>query len=599
MKQRSSTSAHRSASAPFFRDHFRINRGQIFLLGLLLPFDIARQLLTPEILRRFIDAGATGRAGHLVMIYFALVLIGLGTTVLLTNVSTRLAWTSTNALRDRMIHGMLRRPASFFQRAAPGELVDRMDNDATRLGSMLSHLLLDLAAQTLLAAGVVAAMFHLDWRFGALFLPFAVAMIVLLRRQTGRVLPFLDAQRDTEAHILATVDEWSAGAEDLRAAGATRHVRRILWQLARREHRTGRQAAAAGTRWPATVQALSVISILLALALGVGLHRSGAATVGTVFAALSYATLIRFPLAQIASRIQEAQAAVVSLRRVREMLHDDPGPGTLAEGGTLSPEGRHDLVFDQVTFAYDDGPVVLDDVSFRLPAGATLGLVGRTGSGKSTLVGLAFRSFDPAHGRVLIGGHDLRSLDRAALRRSVAYIPQGITLFGATLRDNLTLFAPGHADDVLLNALREAGLGTLAETLPDGLDTRLDASWTGLSTGQGQMLNLARAFLTDPAVVLLDEPSSQIDPHTEQALRTALTRFARDRTAIIVTHRLETLDEADHILVLDEGRVLEYGRRADLLAATGSVFAGLSAEAPAGSSPEPLTGPAADGRPGT
>lgn len=566
-----------------FREHFRINRGKIALLGLLLPFDIARQLLTPEILRRFIDAGTagvTGPASRLVTVYFALVLAGLGTTVLVTNISTRLAWTSTNALRDRMIHGTLRQDASFFAGAGPGELVDRIDNDATRLGSMMSHLLLDLAAQTLLTIGIVAAMFHLDWRFGALFLPFAVTMLVMLRRQTGRAMPFLEAQRQTEADILAAVDEWSTGAEDLRACGGIRHMRRSLWELARREHRTGRLAAAAGIRWPATVQALSVISILLALALGVWLHQAGAATVGTVFAALSYATLIRFPLTQITSRMQEVQSAVISLRRVEQMLGS---PATTPDSGSLTCDGPHDLVFEHVTFAYDDGPVVLDDVSFHLPAGATLGLVGRTGSGKSTLVRLAFRGFDPVHGRIRIGRHDLRSLDRAALRRSVAYVPQGITLFSATLRDNLTLFAPGYDDDVLLDALRQAGLGALVETLPLGLDTMLDASWTGLSTGQGQMLNLARAFLTEPAVVLLDEPSSQIDPHTEQVLRAALTRFARDRTAIIVTHRLETLDQVDRILVLDDGRVLEYGRRAELLADTGSAFAGLLAEGRAGS----------------
>ncbi len=238
---------------------------------------------------------------------------------------------------------------------------------------------------------------------------------------------------------------------------------------------------------------------------------------------------------------------------------------------------RYELVFDRVTFGYDEGPAVLRDVSFRLPAGEILGLVGRSGSGKSTIIKLAFRHLVPSAGRIRLGSHDLSLLNRASLRHSVAYIPQGITLFDGTLRDNLTLFATGYDDGALLTALREAGLGALLESLPDGLDTHLDAGWTRLSTGEGQMLNLARAFLTDPAIVLLDEPSSQIDPRTERALRQALHRFARGRTAVIVSHRLETLEVADRILVLDDGQVAEYGARTALLADPDSAFARLIA----------------------
>lgn len=564
---------------PYFREHLRLNRGRITLLGLLLPLDIARQLLTPEILRRFIDAGIAGVKGSaqsLVTLYFILVVAGLGTSVLLANHSAKLAWKSTNALRDQIIRNVLHQRASYFYDVGPGELVDRMDNDATRLGSMMSHLLLNIAAQTLLAVGIVAAMFHLDWRFGAIFLPFTAAMLILLRRETGRTLPFLEAQRELEARILAAVDEWSTGAEDLRACGGTQYMRRSLWELARQEHRIRRLAATAGFRWPATVQALSVISTLLALALGVWLYQAGSATVGTVFAALSYATLIRFPLAQLASQMQEAQAAVVSLRRAWEILDDRPA---IHDGASIAGSGPHDLVFDGVTFSYGvDGPVVLDEVSFRLPAGSTLGLIGRTGSGKSTLIKLAFRDYDPTGGQIRIGEQDLRSLDRGELRRSVAYIPQVVNLFTGTLRDNLTLFAPGYDDDTLIEALHQAGLGPLIETLPDGLDTPLDPGWAGLSAGQGQMLNLARAFLTQPAIVLLDEPSSQIDPHTEQILRAALQKFADNHTAIIVTHRLETLSQVDQILVLDDGRVLEYGRRVELLADAESAFVGLLTE---------------------
>ncbi len=201
--------------------------------------------------------------------------------------------------------------------------------------------------------------------------------------------------------------------------------------------------------------------------------------------------------------------------------------------------------------------------------------MGATGSGKSTLIGLTFRRYDPDAGGVRIKGRDLRRLDRERLREEIMYIPQRTYVFCASVRDNVSLFDSTVPDERLERALEDAGLGGWLGGLPKGLDTGMNPADAGLSAGQGQLLNLARAFVTDPSVVLLDEPSSKVDPGTEATLRQALLRFTRGRTAVIVSHRLDLLREVDRILVLDSGRVVEQGDRVALLADPSSAFARL------------------------
>lgn len=558
----------------FFGRHLRANPLQVAALAVLLPIDILRQLLTPEVLRRFIDSSMSSappvEVWRLVGVYVALAVAGQLTAVLLVYVTTRFAWRSTNSLRVDLVIHCLRQDPEFFQRIPPGELVERIDGDATRLAGVMSGLLLEALAQSLLAIGIVAALFRLDWRFGLLYAPFVLAMVAVLRYQTGRAVPYVAAQRQAEAGILGFLAERINGAEDISANGATRYIRRSLWFLLGVEYGKSRRAARAGARWPATVQALSVLSILLALALGAWLYDAGQTTVGTVFAALSYATLIRFPLTQVAGRMQELEDSVVSLQRLGRLLRER---SAVPDGAGTLPADPADVRFEDVSFGYDDSGLVLRGVSFHLPAGQVLGVVGRTGSGKSTLIGLVFRRFDPTGGAVRINGQDLRALDRASLRGRITYIPQSTHIFAASLRDNLALFDTGVPDARLEQALHEVGLGDWVRGLPAGLDTMLDETDTGLSVGQGQLLNLARAFVTDPAVVLLDEPSSQIDPHTERTLRRAMARFLRGRTAVIVSHRLDTLREVDRILVMDAGRVVECAPRDALLADPDSAFA--------------------------
>jgi ATP-binding cassette subfamily B protein len=244
------------------------------------------------------------------------------------------------------------------------------------------------------------------------------------------------------------------------------------------------------------------------------------------------------------------------------------GEGVDLPGGALSVE------LDGVSFAYGAEPV-LQRVSCRVDPGEVLGLLGRTGSGKTTISRLLFRLYDPNDGVVRVGGTDIRTAPLAVLRERVGLVTQDVQLFGGTLRDNVALFDRRVPDARLREVFPELGLEAWLRALPEGLETRLGAGGRGLSAGEAQLVALARVFLKDPGLVVLDEPSSRLDPATERLLERALTRLLDGRTGIVIAHRLETIERADRILILEDGRVVEIGRRGELARDPGSHFARL------------------------
>jgi ABC-type multidrug transport system fused ATPase/permease subunit len=294
--------------------------------------------------------------------------------------------------------------------------------------------------------------------------------------------------------------------------------------------------------------------------------------------------MLRKPLEQIAEQLKELQKAMAGARRASTLLATAPAIADGPDDGTALGTGALAVDLDHVTFSYGPNSApALQDVDLHLVPGTHLGLVGRTGSGKTTIGRLLARTWDVGRpgdptgdrGAVRLGGVDVRALTVDALRSRVAVVTQDVELFRASVRDNLTLFGTrAVGDDRLLAVIDQVGLGDWLAALPDGLDTRLDGG-QGLSAGEGQLVAFARAFLADPGVVVLDEASSRLDPVTEQRLTAATQSLLRGRTAVIIAHRLDTLDRVDEIAVLDGGRVVEHGRRAELMRTPTSRFARL------------------------
>jgi ABC-type multidrug transport system fused ATPase/permease subunit len=310
------------------------------------------------------------------------------------------------------------------------------------------------------------------------------------------------------------------------------------------------------------------------LAMGVVLHRSGAITLGTVVLLFQYSQLVRGPVEQIVGQAKQLQEAVACAGRVAQLLSEQPTITEVDDPVDL-PAGRLGVALRGVTFAYGDDPPVLHDVTLEVAPGHTLGLVGRTGSGKTTIGRLALRLYDTSSGTIEIGGVDIRTARLPEVRARVRAVTQEVQLFSASVTDNVTLFDEDVDDERVTAVLHEVGLGPWLEGLPDGLGTVLGTAGTGMSAGEAQLLALSRVFLADPEVVVLDEPSSRLDPATEKLVEAATARLLAGRTAIVIAHRLTALATVDDIAVLEDGRVVEHGPRASLANDPTSAFSRL------------------------
>ena len=283
--------------------------------------------------------------------------------------------------------------------------------------------------------------------------------------------------------------------------------------------------------------------------------------------------MLREPLYQLSRQINELQRATAGLQRIEELHRVQ----TNIIDGTDRLSTHHPLSvhFDNVTFAYNPGEPVLENVSFDLEPGKVLGLLGRTGSGKTTTTRLLFRFYDIQSGSIRLGKQSISDIQLSDLRQHVGLVTQDVQLFNATVRENLTLFDPTIPDDRIASALDDLDLGSWYRNLPNGLDTEIASGSSGLSAGEAQLLAFARVFLKDPGLVILDEPSSRLDPATERKITHAGEHLLEDRTGIIIAHRLDTVEKVSDIMILDEGSILEHGRRHDLAARNDSHFSRL------------------------
>jgi ABC-type multidrug transport system fused ATPase/permease subunit len=546
---------------------------RVLLLATLLLLSIGLQLLIPQILSRFIDTARAGGAAEvlarLALLFLIVALAGQLISALSVYASENVGWTATNRLREDLALHCLRLDLPFHNARTPGEMIERVDGDVTQLSTFFSQFVIKVLGNMVLLVGILLLLYRADWRVGLAYTVFAITALITLRRLLESAVPYWKESRQASAVLLGFLEERLSGTEDIRASGAVPYVMARLAQALRNQFEKARQAWLRGTMMWATTAGLLVVGNALAFGIGAFLLRRGIITVGTIYLFFHYTEMLRRPLEQITRQMQELQRASASIGRVSDLL---ALRSAITDGAERLPSGALSLAMDHVSFGYGED-LVLKDISFTLAPGRVLGLLGRTGSGKTTLGRLLVRFYDPTTGLIRLGSIGIRDISLNEVRSRVGLVTQDVQIFHASVRDNLTFFDHRISPARLLEVLRELEMLDWVQALPEGLDTKIGPRV--LSAGEAQLLAFARVFFKDPGLVVLDEASSRLDPATEQRVERAVDALLRNRTAIIIAHRLSTVHRADEILILEEGRIIESGARAMLAADPTSRFAGL------------------------
>lgn len=562
--------SYRATLTTYLRPH----RGRVVVLVLLLLGSIGLQLVIPLILRSFIDSASAGSAvAGLTTAGIAYLVAGILNQLLDAGASylgTDIGWSATNRLREELTSHLFSLDMGFHNDTTPGEMIERVDGDVTAISEFISRFLVRLIAAGVLLTGVIVVCWFETPVMGLTITIYVIAVLALLIRLRKVAVAAAEEERETSARLYGFIEERLAGVDDIRSLGAGRFTMTRFIPVMRDFYTRTTHAWRKRILVWVTANTAFWAGDALALIVGVWLTVEGTITVGTAFLILQYVQLVRRPIEQMTQELQELQKAAGGIVRIDHLRHLE---SSIADGDEVLPEGPLAIEFEDVSFSYEDRGV-LEDVSFTLAPGRSLGLLGRTGGGKTTITRLIARLYDPDEGVVRVGGHDLRSLQSESLRDAVGVVTQDVQLFEATVKDNLTFFAE-RPDEEIHAVLDTVGLGEWIREV--GLDTTLGPGGQGLSAGEQQLLAFARVFLQDPGVVILDEPSSRLDPVTEMLLATATERLYSGRTVVIIAHRLETVRLADEIMVVDAGRIVEHGSRQALAGDPSTRYAALLA----------------------
>jgi ATP-binding cassette subfamily B protein len=550
------------------------------VLAVVLFTTIALQLINPQLIAEFIDRAVAGAdVDDLVPLAIAFMVIAVVHQVLVvwaTYLAEQIGWSATNQLRSDLADHILHLDMGFHKATSPGELIERIDGDVTALSNFFSSMAIKVVGNGLLVAGIIVLLWVESWIVGLAITVFTALTFLGLFRLHGVTVPWHKAIRATAAEMFGFIGEQVDGREDVEANGAAGFM---VNRFDRIQHKWLPEVVRGWTGWAIMWSAsmgLYFLSLMIGFVLGAYLFGIGTLTLGSVYLVFQYIGMAHRPIEEIREQLIDLQKAGASIERVEELFATESK--LVQRDHRTLPAGPLRLTFDHVTFSYDDeagDETVLDDVTFDIAPGKVVGLLGRTGSGKSTIARLVTRLYEPQSGAVLVGGAPTWDVGLDDLRRRVAMVTQDVQLFRATIRDNLTFFDPSVGDDRLLDVIRRLELDEWLDSLPRGLDTMLESGSGGLSAGQAQLLAFTRVFLRDPGIVVLDEASSRLDPSTEALIETAVDHLLEDRTAILIAHRLATVSRADDIVILEDGKVIEQGDRIVLESDPDSVFAHL------------------------
>ncbi|MDR1916006.1 MAG: ABC transporter ATP-binding protein/permease [Synergistaceae bacterium] len=566
-----------AAMVPFFKPY----RWELLKIALLMLFcslvDVSIPLFQKYIIDNFIFTRATDGIITAALVAVAVLICNLVSVVLYTRLAIKVEVSFARDLKKACFDHLQTLSLSYYNTTPVGYIIARVMSDTDKIGLIVAWGLVDLMWGVSYAVLALISMLVLDYRLGIWMLLVMPVMAVLTTWFQNKILHHNRLVRRTNSLITGAFNEGILGArtsktlviEDVNGAGFAK--------LTDEMYRGTVRSAVLSAAYTPVMMAFGAVAVAIILVQGSSFVIMKVIAFGTLSAMVSYAINIFEPIQHLSHIFSEATSTQANIERVDALLHRKPeitdSPEVIARyGDSFSPkrenweELKGDVRFDDVTFKYPDGDeYVLEHFNLDVPAGACVAIVGETGAGKSTLVNLVCRFFEPTSGRIMIDGIDYRERSQLWLHSNIGYVLQSPHLFSGSVRDNIRYGRLDATDDEIMEASRLVSADAVLEKLPHGLDSDVGEGGDRLSTGEKQLISFARAVLANPRIFVLDEATSSIDTEMERRIQNAISRILKDRTSFLIAHRLSTIKMADLILVVKDGKIIEQGTHRELL----------------------------------
>ncbi|MBK9545736.1 MAG: ABC transporter ATP-binding protein [Dehalococcoidia bacterium] len=556
----------------------RVERGLVAVAIVMTIASVCMSVVLPEILGRATDVIVRGlftgneidfdELGRIIGLASLLLLgswaLQYGMSYLLAGVVQRTMYRLRADVEDKLN----RLPLSYIDRAPRGDLLSRVTNDIDNIAQSLQQSLSQLLTQALTLIGTVAIMVWISWQLSIVALVTIPLTMVMMRAIARRSRTRFIAQWRNTGKLNSQVEETFTGHAIVKAFGRQREVERVF-----RETNDELYEASFGAQFvsgiiqPATMMVGNLNFVVIAVLGGIRVANGGM-TIGGVQAFIQYSRTFTQPLSWMASMVNLLQSGIASAERVFELLDaEEQSPEVSAYEPVGQTAGR--VEFSHVSFSYNPERPLITDLSLTAEPGRTVAIVGPTGAGKTTLVNLIMRFYELDGGQITVDGRDITAMPRRELRSQIGMVLQDTWLFGGTIRENIAYGNLGASDEQILEAARATYVDRFVHSLPDGYETRLDDDGSSVSAGERQLITIARAFLAARPILILDEATSSVDTRTEVLVQHAMAALRSQRTSFVIAHRLSTIRDAETILVMDGGRIVEQGNHVELLAREG------------------------------